>query len=233
MMKDKYGKLFSLGDEERPVPGCTISRELLKTNSGSVTLFSLAAGTDISPELYDTARLYLCLSGEIRLEWPKRNEDRTLEAGQALLTQDQTPFGIRALQDSVYLEFSLTEDRFNPALPRESVFDISKLVPVSAGRIVNMDVIGDPGMKFVLMGFDAGTGLAEHAAPHDALLFGLEGTGRITYEGKTTELKKQENFLFAGGGRHKVEALEPFKMALLMALESPAIDTEEQTDLSR
>ena len=37
--------------------------------------------------------------------------------------------------------------------------------------IANMDVVHNEKMKFVVMAFDEGTGLSEHAAPGEALIF--------------------------------------------------------------
>ena len=70
-----------------------------------------------------------------------------------------------------------------------------------------------------IMSFDEGTGLAEHAAPGEALIFALDGEGVIGYEGKAHSIKAGENFKFAAGGRHWVKANGRFKMALLMTLE--------------
>ena len=59
-------------------------------------------------------------------------------------------------------------------------------MPYQEGRIVNMDVVHNDKMKFVVMAFDAGTGLSEHAAPGDALIFALDGEGIIGYEARPT-----------------------------------------------
>ena len=68
------------------------------------------------------------------------------------------------------------------------------------------------------MSFDEGTGLSEHAAPGEALIFALDGEGVIGYEGKEHHIKAGENFKFAAGGKHWVKAKSRFKMALLMIL---------------
>ena len=87
------------------------------------------------------------------------------------------------------------------------------------GRIVNKDIINEPKLKFVLMSFAAGTGLSEHAAPGEALIFALDGEGVIGYEGKEHTIKAGENFAFAKNGAHWVRAEKPFKMALLLTLD--------------
>ena len=88
------------------------------------------------------------------------------------------------------------------------------------GKIVNMDVVHNDKMKFVIMAFDAGTELSEHAAPGEALIFVLDGEGVIGYEGKEHPIKAGENFRFAKAGIHSVKAAKRFKMALLLTLES-------------
>ena len=64
-----------------------------------------------------------------------------------------------------------------------------------------------------------GTGLSEHAAPGEALVFALDGEGIIGYEGTPHTIHAGENFKFAKNGKHYVKAEKPFKMALLMTLE--------------
>ena len=107
----------------------------------------------------------------------------------------------------------------NNALKAGEVFKLSEPVPYQDGKIVNMDVASNDKMKFVIMSFDSGTGLAEHAAPGEALIFALDGEGIIGYEGKEHILKAGENFKFAKNGKHYVKAEGRFKMALLMTLE--------------
>ena len=82
-----------------------------------------------------------------------------------------------------------------------------------------MDVVHNDKMKFVVMAFDEGTGLSEHAAPGEALIFALEGEAVIGYEGKEHTIRAGENFHFAKGGLHLVRAEKKFKMALLLTLE--------------
>ena len=99
-------------------------------------------------------------------------------------------------------------------LDEGEVFTLAGLVPYQEGRIVNMDIVNDPKMKFVVMSFDAGTGLSEHAAPGEALIFALDGEAIIGYEGTEHTIKAGENFKFAKNGRHYVKAQGRFKMAL-------------------
>ena len=99
------------------------------------------------------------------------------------------------------------------------VFKLAELLPYSEGKIINMDIVHNDKMKFVVMAFDEGTGLTEHAAPGEAIIFALDGEGIISYEGKDHVIKAGENFCFAKGGMHAVKASKRFKMALLLTLE--------------
>ena len=95
---------------------------------------------------------------------------------------------------------------------------MADLVPYQTDKIINMDLIQSDQLKFVVMSFDQGTGLAEHAAPGDAIIFALDGQGIITYEGQYHQIQAGQNFHFAQGGRHSVQVSTPFKMALLIDL---------------
>ncbi len=106
----------------------------------------------------------------------------------------------------------------NEAIKAGEIFRLAELVPYAEGKIVNMDVVHNDKMKFVVMAFDAGTGLSEHAAPGEAIIFALDGEGVIGYEGKEHPIKAGENFRFAKGGLHSVKAPKQFKMALLLTL---------------
>lgn len=106
----------------------------------------------------------------------------------------------------------------NNAIKAGEVFKLAELLPYQESKIINMDVAHNEKMKFVIMSFDEGTGLTEHAAPGEALIFALDGKGVIGYEGKEHNIKAGENFKLAAGGRHWVKADGKFKMALLMML---------------
>ena len=99
------------------------------------------------------------------------------------------------------------------------IFKLAELLPYSEGKIINMDIVHNEKMKFVVMAFDEGTGLTEHAAPGEAIIFALDGEGIINYEGKDHIIKAGENFSFAKGGMHAIIASKRFKMALLLTLE--------------
>lgn len=107
----------------------------------------------------------------------------------------------------------------NMMLKAGEVFKFADLVEYKAGEVVKQELMHNDKMKFVIMAFDAGSGLSEHAAPGEALIFALEGEGTIGYEGTDNKIKAGENFHFAKAGKHYVKAESKFKMALLLSLD--------------
>ncbi len=219
-MKEKTGMVFSIARDNPPMPGCTVSREVAHGGDGGyVAYFSLAAETDISAESFPCRKLLLVADGGMEA-FTSDGVSRTLSAGDCMVTPSGIPVGMRSGNGVVYTEISINRSsEMNKAIKAGEVFRLAELVPYQEGRIVNMDVLSNPTMKFVVMSFDAGTGLSEHAAPGEALIFALDGEGVIGYEGKEHLIRAGENFHFAKGGAHWVKAKGRFKMALLLTLE--------------
>ena len=206
----KPGEVYSIIKDNEPVPGCTIS-EMVYDDDYHITHFSLAKGTNISAESYPHNTLYIILSGDVMIN------SQSLKTLDALITKKNEPYGLKAVEDTIYTEINLKEDTMNNLTPGQ-IFSLKNIVPFKEGKIVNMDIVDEEKMKFVVMSFDAGCSLPEHAAPGQALIFALEGEGIIGYEGNEYPLKEGENFVFAPGGMHYVKAEKPFKMGLLLLL---------------
>lgn len=216
-MEMDAGRVFRMEETNPPVTGCTVSQQIAG-GKNPLWIFSLGAGTDISAEIYPYHKLLRVQKGRLLLTGSQQG--RVLEEGESLLTPTGVPVGMAAEGDIVYTELEIQkEDIMNNAVKAGEVFRLADLVPYQEGRIVNMDVVHNEKMKFVIMAFAAGTGLSEHAAPGDALIFALDGEGIIGYEGQAHTLKAGEQFRFAKNGLHWVKAEKPFKMGLLLTLE--------------
>ena len=145
---------------------------------------------------------------------------KKLETEESIMTLTNAPMGVRTSEGAVYSEIMIRkEDIMNEKIKAGEVFKLKDLVPYVEGKVVNLDVVHNENMKLVVMAFDEGTGLSEHAAPGEAIIFALDGCAVIGYEGKDHLILAGENFHFAKGGLHSVKATKNFKMALLLTLE--------------
>ena len=217
-MNEKSGEVYSIAKENAPLPYCTVSKSV-QEGKNSIGIFSLGADTDISAETHPQGKLILAALGDLNVFW-KEGKEVSLKEEDALILKGGETAGMKSKKGSVYTEVSLKkEDFMNPSIKAGEVFQLKDLLPYQEGKIVNMDIVKGDGMKFALLSFDKGTGLSEHAAPGEAIVFALDGKGIIGYEGKEYPIEAGENFHFAKGGKHYVKAVTPFKMALLLTLE--------------
>ncbi len=217
-MREKVGEVYSIAKDNTPVPGCTVSKEI-SSGDNYISVFSMAEDTDISAEIYPYHKLMIVSAGNVTV-YRSDGEEKTLSVGESILTETDIPVGMKTETGVIYTEIAIRrEDIMNKAVTAGEVFKLADLIPYQEGKIVNMDVVHNEKMKFVVMAFDEGTGLSEHAAPGEALIFALDGEAVIGYEGKDHVIKAGENFHFARGGLHSVKADKRFKIALLLTLE--------------
>ena len=217
-MRESAEGAFTIAAENPPVPGCTVTALVKSVDEYDVYHFSLAERTNISAESYSYPKLIIVDSGSLELFTAAGAV--TLHAGEAAVAPINIPVGVRTESGCVYTEIALKQEAvMNEIMKAGEVFALKDLVPYQEGRIVNLDLIDSPKLKFEVMSFASGTGLSEHAAPGEALVFALDGQAVIGYEGKDYPIRAGENFKIAKNGRHSVRADGPFKMALLLTLE--------------
>jgi len=214
-MNERKGTIFSIAAENTPVAGCTVSKALAEVDGRRISHFALAAETDISPETCDYHKLWIVVDGAGDVLATKNAK---VTKGDAFVTPIGAPVGIKTDTGIVYTEIETGKEHKMKLNPGEA-FSLKDVLPYAEGRIVNKDIINEPKLKFILMSFASGTGLSEHSAPGEALIFALDGEGVIGYEGQEHVIKTGENFVFAKNGAHWVRADKPFKMALLLTLD--------------
>ncbi|MGI6401536.1 MAG: cupin domain-containing protein [Thermoguttaceae bacterium] len=218
MIREKVGEVFSIAKDNQPIPGCTTSKAIY-SGKNDVVIFSLARNTDVSAEIHPYYKLLIIAEGRLEV-YGTDGFSKSLSDGESIVTLTDVPMGMRTSQGTVYTEISIRRnDIMNESVKAGEVFKLADLVPYVENKIVNKDVAHNDSMKFVVMSFDEGTSLSEHAAPGEAIVFALDGEAVIGYEGKDHPIKAGENFHFAKAGLHSVKATKRFKMALLLTLE--------------
>lgn len=211
-------KVFSIARNHPPRDFLTISTNSKIPSQNSITYFSLGKNTDISEEAYSKHAVLIGNYGlgEINLE----GRNLALGENEFVFIPRDSLYGVSTKDGFVFTEILLKMEEYamNELVNAGEVFKLADLLPYEEGSVVNMDIVSNDGFKFVIMAFDEGTGLSEHAAPGEAIIFALDGEGVIGYEGEEHQIKAGENFHFAKGGMHSVKANNGrFKMALLLA----------------
>jgi len=210
---------FSVYEQHPPRDGLTISTAAGIPSENSITHFSLGKETDISPETYARPVLYLGMGGKGTFLVGPNHEKKDLSTGELLIIEPGTLCGSQTQEGFVYTEIMPGKDIImNNNIKSAEVFKLADKLPYEANGIVNMDVASNETMKFVIMAFDEGTGLAPHRAPGDALVFALEGKAVIGYEEQDYPIEAGQTFRFDKNGLHSVTADGKFKMALLLVL---------------
>jgi quercetin dioxygenase-like cupin family protein len=95
-------------------------------------------------------------------------------------------------------------------------FSYAELVDYQEGSIVSRTIIDKPVGTITVFAFDKGQNLSEHAAPYDALVEVIDGTGTITIEGTGHEVRTGQQIIMPAEKPHAVMARERFKMVLIM-----------------
>jgi quercetin dioxygenase-like cupin family protein len=90
------------------------------------------------------------------------------------------------------------------------------LVAYQEGAVVSRTILEKETGTVTLFAFDKGQNLSEHTVPYDALVYILDGRGRINISGEPYDLKAGDLLLMPGGEPHEVRASERFKMMLTM-----------------
>jgi len=96
------------------------------------------------------------------------------------------------------------------------VLEAAGLVDYQAGAVVSRTLVKRETGTVTLFAFDKGQGLSEHTAPFDALVFIIEGKCEIRIAGNPQRVKAGEMIIMPASKPHTLQAVERFKMALVM-----------------
>lgn len=109
----------------------------------------------------------------------------------------------------------MAEDKIKN-VAHETVFELAGLVELEAGTVNSRTLSQTDGAKVTVFAIDEGEGMQSHAAPGDALVTVLEGTGQITIKGTPHRLAAGQSVVIPTGAPHSVLGLTPLKMLLVV-----------------
>ncbi|WDP88372.1 MAG: cupin domain-containing protein [Desulfobacter sp.] len=92
--------------------------------------------------------------------------------------------------------------------------DIKDLVDYEEGRVVSRTFAAKPHVNITRFSFDRGEEISAHTSPGDAMVQVLDGTARITINGKVTEVSAGQIIVMPANVPHAVYARQRFKMLL-------------------
>lgn len=99
---------------------------------------------------------------------------------------------------------------------KATAFDLTQSIDYTDNATVSKMVLKKQTGNITLFAFDAGQGLSEHSAPFDAFVLVAEGKGRIIIDKKDHDLSAGQFIVMPANIPHAVQALEKFKMMLVM-----------------
>lgn len=106
----------------------------------------------------------------------------------------------------------MIEKIFNTA----EVYTLKNMVDYSDGSTVSKIITRNEKGNLTLFAFDKGQNLSEHSAPFDAIVQVLEGVGTIIIDKKEHNVSEGQLIIMPANVPHAVEAIEKFKMLLIM-----------------
>jgi len=110
----------------------------------------------------------------------------------------------------------MPDNIFIKNIPFSEALDIRDLVNYEIGRVVSRTLAQKQGVGITLFAFDKGEEVSTHTAPGDALVYILDGKARITIDGKIVEANAGDSIVMPANSPHALEAVEQFKMLLVV-----------------
>ena len=93
---------------------------------------------------------------------------------------------------------------------------LADMVSYQGGSVVSRTIIDKKAGTVTVFAFDRGQGLSEHTAPFDAMVYIIDGKAKIAIDGKPFEVNAGEMLIMPANRPHALEAIEQFKMMLVM-----------------
>ncbi len=94
--------------------------------------------------------------------------------------------------------------------------ELIKSIEYQTGAVVSKTLVKTKTGSITLFAFDREQELSEHTTPHHAFLNVLEGEAKITIAGNSHRLQAGQAMELPAGVPHAVEAVDKFKMLLIM-----------------
>lgn len=101
-------------------------------------------------------------------------------------------------------------------ISKSEIFNLKDQISYQDSQIVSKTLAQNDALSITLFSFAKGEEISTHASGGDAMVTCLDGTGKITIDGKNYILKEGESIVMPAGHPHAVYGKEAFKMLLIV-----------------
>ena len=102
-------------------------------------------------------------------------------------------------------------------IAKKEKLELKSLVDYQDGQVVSKTLVQNDYVSVTIFSFDKGEEISTHASGGDAMVTGLEGTGRFTIGGDVFILNEGETIVMPKDVPHAVFGEEKFKMELVVS----------------
>lgn len=96
------------------------------------------------------------------------------------------------------------------------IFSLKDQISYQDGQIVSKTLAQNDALSITLFSFAKGEEISTHASGGDAMVTCLDGTGKITIDGREYILREGESIVMPAGHPHAVYGEEALKMLLVV-----------------
>lgn len=102
-------------------------------------------------------------------------------------------------------------------IKKAQVLTLKDEVSYQEGQVVSKTLVQNQALSVTLFSFDKDEEISTHESGGDAMVFCLDGVGRVTIDGEDYELHEGESIVMPAKHPHAVYGQERFKMLLVVA----------------
>ena len=99
-------------------------------------------------------------------------------------------------------------------IKKAEVLTLKEQITYQEGQVVSKTLVQNEHLSITLFSFDKGEEISTHESGGDAFVTCLDGTGKITIDGKEYFLHEGQSIVMPAGHPHAVFGEEQFKMLL-------------------
>ncbi|MDR3561599.1 MAG: cupin domain-containing protein [Negativicutes bacterium] len=108
------------------------------------------------------------------------------------------------------------DKKFIKNIAFSQALDFAGLVDYQPGKIVSLTLVQNDALSMTLFAFAQGEGVSTHSAPGDAMVYVLDGRAEITVGETPIQAGAGQAVVMPADIPHGVEAVENFKMLLIL-----------------